>query len=496
MPQAYKIPLAEPINTRVSAVNASDNSTGYVGIGIVGYMIVGKPITSTAKDARFINCFTATVGQNKYVIKRPGFGTGNTPASGSKGMAIIVWTGQGSKIMSAFGDTNSTLYDSTTSKGAITGYVTGFAETFVGIQATLLMSSSDSTGWYYDTAVGVATEITDAQFPGKAGYTLAGTFVVMDGYACIMTTDSKLWASDLNSVTGWTANSYDTANVYPDTGIGLARFKNFIMAFGTESVEFWTNAGLTPFPLARSKAMTMKVGCVHAKTITSISDNVFWCGSTPQGGLSIFQYDGSISRVSTPAIDARLLLEGSTNISLSAIRFYGYSFILVKGGTTTYAYCIEEKMWGEWNSTTPLWTSVVGVSISGTLVNYAVSNVSTTGKVFIMNQASLVFTDDTLAYTATIQTSRRSEGTNKWKFYHYMDIVADTESSASTLTLSCSDDDYATFTTLGTVDLASGGGRITRLGRSRDRAWKLVHAAATPMRLEGTLEGTLSIGTS
>lgn len=477
-------------------MNASDSTTAYAGIGIAGLMIAGKTATSTAKDARFINCFAATVGSKKYVIKRPGFGVANTPAAGSKGMALIVWTGQGSKVMSAFGDTNSTLYDSTTSKGAITGAVTGFAETFVGTQATLLMSSTDSTAWYYDTAVGVSTKISDGDFPGNAGFTLAGGFAVMDGYSCIMTTDGKLWASDLNSVTGWTANSFESTNVYPDLGVGAVRFKNFIMAFGSESVEFFQNAGLTPFPFARAKAMTLKVGCVHARTITTISDNVFWCGSTPQGGLSIFQFDGNISRVSTPAQDSIMILAGSTNISLSAIRFYGYSFILVKAGTTTLAYCIEEKMWGEWNSVTPLWTSVVGVSIGGTLVNYAISNVSTTGKVFIMNQSSLVFTDDSAAYTATIQTSRRNEGTNRWKFYNYMDIVGDTESSTSTVTLSYSDDDYGSFTVAGTVDLASGGGRITRLGRTRERAWSLTHASATPMRLEGSVEGTLSIGQS
>lgn len=496
MPQAYIIPLTEPYNTRTSAVNQSDNTTGYVGIGVVGYMIVGKPATSTSKDARYINCFAAKVGVHKYVIKRPGFAVSNTPASGQKGMALIIWTGQGSKIMSAFGDTNSTLYDSTTSKGAITGAVTQFAETFVGTQATLLMASTDSTAWYYDTAVGVSTKITDADFPGNAGSTLAGGFAVMDGFSCIMTSDGKLWASNLNSVTGWTANNFDSTNVYPDIGVGAVRFKNFIMAFGSESVEFWQNAGLTPFPLARAKAMTMKVGCVHARTIATISDNVFWCGSTPQGGLSIFQYDGTISRISTPSVDSIMILAGASNISLSTIRFSGYSFVLVKAGTTTLAYCIEEKFWHEWNSTTPLWTSCVGVSLGGTLVNYAVSNVSTGGKVYVMNQSSLVFTDDSLTYTATIQTSNRDEGTNRYKFYDYMAIIGDTEASTSTVTLSYSDDDYANFTVAGTVDLASGGGRIFRLGRSRKRAWRMTHSAATPMRLRDHAEGTLSVATS
>ena len=495
MSQPLKIPLAGSYNTRVSATNTPDTASGYWGIGVWGLFVWGASTTPTVKDARYINCFKQKVDGDTYIVKRPGWDDSMTPAAGAKGKDITVWVGQGSKIMSAFGDTNSTLYDSAVSKGAITGEVTGFEETFVGTQATLLMSSTDSTGWYYDTSVGVATKITDGQFPGNAGYTLAGKFAVMDGLSCIMTTDGGLWASDLNSVTGWTANSFDSTNSYPDLGIGCVRFKNLIMAFGTASCEFWQNAGLTPFPLQRVKSMTQKVGCVHARTITTIGDNVFWAGSTDKGGLQIFHYDGTLTPISTAAVNSILILAGSTNISLSVCRFYGLTFVLVKAGATTMAYCVEEKFWHEWNSTTPLWTSVCGVSIGGTQVNYAVSNVSTSGKVYIMNQASLVFTDSGAAYTATVQTSRRNEGTNRTKFYEYVDIVGDTEASTSALTLSVSDDDYGSYVTVGSVDMANGGGRITRLGSSRDRVWKLTHSAATPLRLEGTLEGSMTVGT-
>ena len=497
----YKLLLAggSAENTRVSAVNANDSSSGYVGIGIVGIMIVGKTIGVNTKDSRYINCFIATVPNNVtgrkkvYVVKRPGFGAFSTPEAGSKGMAILVWTGQGSKVISAFGDTNSTIYDGTTGLGAMTGYATGLTETFVSTQATVVASSSDSTAWYYDTSAGVTTQITDAQFPGNAGYTLAGTFAHMAGFACIMTTDGKLWASDVNSVTAWTANSFDSAQSYPDLGIGAIRWKNFIITFGTESMQFWTNAGLSPFPLSCSNAMTQKVGCVAAKAITSVADTVFWCGSTDKGGLSIFRFDGTLHRMSPPEIDASLILAGSANISLSAIRFYGRSFVLVKAGTTTFAYCIEEQMWGEWNSTTPLWTACSADSASGTMLNYAVSNVSTTGKVFSMNHASLVFTDDSVAYTATIQLPNEDHGTAHNKFYDNMEIVGDVESSASTLTVSCSDDDYQTTKVLGTVDLSAQRRFISRLGKAKKRSWIFTHAAATPMRLERA-EGSLTIG--
>lgn len=497
----FRLPLSGAYNTRFSAVNASDATSGYVGVGIVGSMIVGKTTQSTDKDIRFINCFAQTTSdpvtgkKRSYTVKRPGFAASNTPASGQKGYAIIVWTGEGAgtKVISAFGETNSTLYDGTTSLGAITGRCTGLSETFVSTTATILATSTDNTAWYYDTSVGVSTKITDGDFPGNAGKTTVGTFAHMDGYACIMCSDGTVYASDLNSGSAWTSTSFDSANAYPDQGVGLVRFKNFIMAFGKESVQFFYNAGLTPFPFAKAVAMTVKVGAVSADAIAQISDTVFWCGSTPQGGLSIFQYDGALNRVSTPEIDGIMILAGASNISLTTIRFYGRSFVLVKASSTTLVYCVEEKMWHEWNSTTPLWYKCAGVSVGGTMVNYSVTNVSTGGKVYIQNHATLVFTDDSVAYTARAQLPLEDLGTNHIKVWSQVDIIADQETSASTLTISYSDDDYQNYTVAGTVDLSTSLRRLTRLGASRRRSWVLTHAAATPMRIEA-IEGRARIG--
>lgn len=498
--RTYRVPLAGPYNTRVSAVNAPDSSSGYWGVGIWGTFIWGKSSQSTDKDARYINCFLETVPDqtsNKkrvYTVKRPGFGTQNTPASGKKGYAILVWTGSGSgtSVVSAF-HSPSTIYVDSTSVGAITGKATGITETVIGTLPTLAVTSNDNSAWYYDTSVGVMTQITSVNFPGIAGKTITGTFAHLDGFACIATTDGGLYAGDLNSLTAWTANSFDSANAFPDQGIAAVRFKNFIMYFGTESVQFFYNAGLTPFPLAKAIAMTLKVGAISADAIATLSDNVFWAGSTPQGGLSIFQFNGVVSRISSPEVDAIIILAGPANISLTTIRFYGRSFVLVTAGATTKAYCIEEKFWYDWNSTTPLWYKVVGLSLGNTMVNYAVSNVATTGKVYVMNHASLVFTDDGTTYTARIQTPKDDYETNASKFFSYLDIVGDVETSSSPLTISASDDDYATYQVLGTVDLSSQQRRISRLGSARRRSWIFTHSANTPLRLERA-EGQMKVG--
>lgn len=502
MPKPFRVPVVGSYNTRVTTTNAQSSASGFVGVGVVGVMIVGNPSTSSTKDFRMVNCFTETVsdpatGQRQiYCTKRPGFGTNSTPAAGSIGTAVMVWSGQGTgtKVISAFGGTNSTIYDGTTSLGAITGKARSIKETFVGANvATLLIASTDSTGWYYDVATGSATKIADADFPGNAGFTTAGDFATIDGFNCIMDTTGGLWASDLNSITGWTATSFGSANAYPDKGIGCIRYKTYIMAFGTQSIEFFYNAGLTPFPLAKNQALTVRVGAVSSDAITQISDTVFWCGSTPEGGLSIFKYDGGVNRVSTPEIDGIMLIAGASAITLTSIRFYGRSFIVCNVGTRSLVYCIEESSWSEWAGNTVLWYKCAGVSVGATMVNYAVSNISTSGKVFVMNQASLVFTDNGYAFSARVQMSPMDLGTMRMKVYHDVELVADTETSTSTLTISATDDDYQTFTALGTVDLSHERKRLPRCGAARRRGWVFTHSATTPMRLLA-LEGNVTVG--
>lgn len=497
----FRVPLAGPYNTRISAVNAADSTSGYVGVGIVGLMIVGKTTQASDKDARYVNCFPHTVSdpitgkRRVFTVKRPGLGTQSTPASGSKGYAILVWSGNANAVIAGFGDNNSTIYNGTSSLGAITGRVSGLSETRINGTATILATSTDNTAWYADTGgAATMTEITDADWPGDTE-TVSGTFAHMDGFAFVMTTRGRLWASDVNSITAWTANNFGATNAYPDSGVAAVRRGTYVMAFCSTHLEFWYNAGLTPFPLARNNAMTVKVGAVSADAIARIADTIFWAGSAPEGGLSVFQYDGNLSRISTPEIDAALILAGASNISMTTIRFYGLSFVLVKAGPLTYVYCIEEKMWHEWSTTTPLWYKCAAVSSGGTMVNYAVSNVSTSGKVFLMNHASLVFTDNGNAYTARIQLPVMDMGTNKRKFWHDLELIGDRETSASTITLSYSDDDFQTYTTFGTGDLSTARVRFNRLGSARRRGWVWTHAAATPMRLEA-MEGTVTVGAS
>lgn len=504
--QQYRYPLAGPYNTRVVSVLPA--VSGVVGSGIVGIMIVGKTATTSNKDRRFINCWPETVpnkvnGTNTiYLVKRPGFAALNTPQSGSIGNAIMVWSGQGSgtKVISAFGATNSSIYDGTTQlvtnngdTTVITGRATGITETSISNTPTLAITSSDNTAWYYQDA-GTVTKITDSDFPGNASKTLAGTFAHMDGYAFVMDTTGNIWNSDINTLTAWSASSSIPCNSYPDVGVGCIRRGSFIIGFGTQSIQFFRNVGnASGSVLQRVEEMTIKIGCIGANAIATVGDNVYWTGSTPEGGLSVYRLSDGIKSVSTPEINRTLQIAGADNVTVTAAKIYGRSFVIVKASTLSFIYCEEEDSWSELSSNQGiLWTKCSGVSTGTSQVTYSISNTLTSGKVYVIDPSNYVYTDDSVTFTATAQSALMGDGRIR-SFYYDMALLADQEQTSSPVSVFVSDDDYDTATLIGTVDLSDARPRLNRCGAAYRRSWIFQHSANTPFRIEAMV-GTVETG--
>ena len=105
-------------------------------------------------DQRFLNCTFDLVHNaitNKttvYVAKRPGWGSEATVANGSASTGLIR-PQSFTSTLTAFGDTNSTIYVGTTSVGDITGRALHFTETIIASVSYVMIRSSDGTGWYY-----------------------------------------------------------------------------------------------------------------------------------------------------------------------------------------------------------------------------------------------------------------------------------------------------------------------------------------------------------
>lgn len=489
--QVVRAPLVGSHTTRVAIAVTSPDASGIVGLGVVGEMIVGF-LTTSDVDQRFLNAIPDKITNNFtestkfYVYKRPGFVVHNTPAAGNIGTAIKLWSGQGNgdKIITAYGDTNSTIYDGTSSLGAIVGTARDITETIIGTTATLVIPSSNSRAYYYPDG-GALTEITDVDYPFNAGLTTVGTFVHLDGYAFIMTSDGNIWNSDLNSVANWTSTSFIATNMYPDKGVGLARYKDTIVAFGKETIEFFRDVGNDlGSPLQKINEAFIKLGAIDDNAICQFEDSVAFVASSDISSISVFVLDGfKPIRVSDNVIDSLLANRGSATIRLTAAKVYGKTLLFLVVGPSTFVYSLEDKMWHEWAGVDIKWHKFAA-NTSATPITYSISSTNTDGAVYAINPVAPVFDDDGDAYTMSITTSKIDLDTERRKFLHRVTVVGDTSLSSTNLSISWSDDDYMSFSTPRDVDLNSGRKYISNCGSFRRRAFRLTNSDPVGVRLE------------
>ena len=92
--------------------------------------------------------------------------------------------------------------------------------------------------------------------------------------------------------------------------------------------------------------------------------------------------------------------------------------------------------------------------------------------------------DSTNDIKVEMLTNRVDFASTKPKFLYRLGVIGDIQGASSPLTIDWSDDDYNTYGTARSVDMADTFPRLASLGRFHRRAFRLKHTANTPLRLE------------
>lgn len=471
-----------------------------------------NPGSFLTKDQIFTNCYPeiqknpVTGTSRVYLNKRPGMSQSavvtTTVNNGSYGCCL--WSSSSSSASpSVFSFAGSALakifrQDVTQVGADISNVNTCYFlnDTSVNGVGTLTGIFADSgtgakEGWYFPEG-GSWTQITDSDFPTN----LTPYIAHMDGYMFVMGTDGKVTNSDLNSVSTYTAGAYITAQSMPDGGIGVARYKNTIVAIGKYSVEFFRNAGNpTGSVLVPVKDALIRIGGIDqggARTIFTYGDTVYWIGINPESGArGVYRLNGSqAEKVSNPYIDKRLSEDTIQGFS-GAFNSHGMSHILMATGSQSApAYCVDTNTW--WNFQTfgdggsgPVLQAVVGSIVGAdSAANYFSDTNIGSNRIYTMDAAVPVYQDATSTYRMLVRTETIDFGTDRKKFYQKFKIIGDRQTTNSPVSVAYSDDDYATSTSAGTIQMSSTVNVLTRLGSSKRRAWYLEHTTTTPFRAE------------
>lgn len=417
-----------------------------------------------------------------------------------------------------------------TSVSSFTGLYIGQALSGTGIPATARIQAmnsgagtitmgSDSATTVNATASNSGVTITrtpiakiiSVNFPSAVG-----KFVFVDGYAFVMTAAGRIYNSSLNDITTWGASDYITANLSPDQGVSLARYKNQIIAFGSDSGELFYNAGNpSGSVLSRSDQNFFKVGAFGANSIVNVEDTIYWLGVSGSRGAAVYKLEGFTPvKVSIQEIDSILnILVGSivvgSSIYLGAAAVSGNINLFLTnigrwvetGGASsiqTLLYDITNNIWHGWGTANAGVSNSYGSFHLPAYVSYynrIYFGGKATGRIDKMEMGEICYYRDNTTtgadgatYNMQVLTKKLNFGTNNRKLISRLTLNCDRKSAGS-VAVSYKDDDSTSITTgvtsLGSFDITAANPKIHRAGSFvGGRIWQFTHAEDREFRME------------
>src|SRR3990167_6280084 len=209
------------------------------------------------------------------------------------------------------------------------------------VSASAITVDTATTGTTVDVTITKTpiAKIIDADFDSTTDY--ISSLVPMDGYLFYTTSDGKIANSNLNSVTDYTAIDFLSAQMYPDPTVAIARIKNTLGVFGTNSLEIFKNIGnANGSPLQSIPERCIRIGTNDQRGITTLEDDVYFVGTAAYGDVQVFRLrDGETEKVSTPIIDQIIGTQSTSGATFftSGFQLGGYKYIAVTVGTVTQA---------------------------------------------------------------------------------------------------------------------------------------------------------------
>ena len=322
--------------------------------------------------------------------------------------------------------------------------------------------------------------------------TIADGAVYLDGYTVVATKVGQIYNSDLNTPTLWDPLNFTTAEADPDPIRGIVKHFNYICVFGEWGTEFFFDAAnAVGSPFNRQESYKMEIGSPHGGCIAQFQQAVMFVGNSKIKGKSVFMLDGvTPTTVSTRYIEKYLNADTNNMAQAFVFRIEGHTFYVLTLDSLdlTFVYDVDEKEWYQWTT-----------SVGGSEHEYSVWCATEFNGVTcglddvdgnIYNLSVNVYDDDGDLIYFRVVTNNLDSGSMKRKFYKSGQIVGD--KVAATMSISHSDDDFATWSTARTVDLSKARCILYQCGWSRRRAWQFLVTDSVPIRLsafEVVIEG-------
>jgi len=323
----------------------------------------------------------------------------------------------------------------------------------------------------------------------------------MDGYIFALTTENLIYHSGYNDPQTWGSFDFIPAIRTHGSPSALLNIKGQLAVVKSGSIEFFQNVGNPTGSVLKRTDQMYNIG--GGTSGTAAGTGVFQHENyvamlTAEYGVRLWDTDkGSIEEITTPFIERYLsqlrYASGTGPLEIRMFSWRGKPYIYVFNQqwnwTSAWAmvYDIKEKFWWQFQSDSffPIPTSdpsdaqVYWMSYSGSTPSGSYYSWDTDDELLQWADQS------STAIDSSIRTSRTDFGTRQWKRFRRFSLIGDVEASASTFTLTWTDDDYNNYSNSRSLDLTSADPTTTELGALRRPAFNLSNdAASAPFRLE------------
>jgi hypothetical protein len=449
---------------------------------------------SFAKDSYSSNCFFESRDQKREFVKRPGLVsavqiTPVTPPAYTPSQGLVSFN---NKLVVVINNTVYQIDPSSSYATTVLGVTSSstsqsyFTKTFLD---TYLFFHNKVTGYLLNQS---GAFISMTMFP-TTPY-VSGT-VFLDNYLFIATTDNRIYNSNVGDPTTWDALNYISFEQTTDTLVGITKHLNYLVAFGSFSIQFFYDAAnATGSPLALAASYTAEVGCVSGDSIVSTSNTVLWVGSSKTNSRCVYLMDGvSAIKVSTSSVDRHLEADDFSQVTAYCYTIDGHTlYILTLHDTQkTLVYDLNEKMWYTWtqysmqSSDQPnpgtYQESYFRPAFFASLNNTAYTLDDDTATLYYFDVNT--YQDNGQSIYCRTVTDISDNGSTKRKFFGRLEIIAD--KVAGVMQIRHTGNDYNTWSSYRSVDLNATRPQVYLSGSDRRRAWEFLCTSNVPLRLDG-----------
>lgn len=438
--------------------------------------------TSTAKDAKLVNCYAQKDDAGEYQIyKRPGLLTYQTLSGNGRGM--YNWLGD---TYAAFG---TTLYKNGVAlAGVIDGTNGKYAFSQCQGATPKLIFGNGVKAYTYHPAGGIV-QITDVDFPTS----FVKGWAYLDGTTYVMKADGSIYGSGINDPQTWSALNVIVANSDTGNGVALAKQLIYVVAFKQWNTEiFYDQANPTGSPLGAAQNAMVMWGCANADTVQDADGVLYWVAINRSSELQVMAMENLAARaVSTKAIERLLDNVDYSNMHSWYLRDMGYKFygLTFPNSNLTLVYDISENLWHQWTDVNGNYFPMIEQLAAPGLKH--IFQHATNGKLYYADLG--YYNDDGAIITVDIVTPNFEGPSRRRKTISMLEVLADKQ-AGSELLIRNSDNDYQKWSNFRRVNLGLNRPCLTNCGTFVRRAYNLRHQSNTPLRIRA-IELQLDEGT-